>query len=250
MYVINQVIHTADYFQVVNLRILLVVLTCDPIQWPLHGYVRCDKSEFMYGSKCTVGCFEGYEMEPQPSSVPYQIMCDKSSDNKPTLDKAVPSCAGWNTWWYHISLKSICIENLITQELGNTNVVYVTCFLPCFIKISDIITFCENGSMHWYYQILFLPVTLQLFVLFTAITCPINATELDVDNGSPVCTHSNHKYDSSCVTQCQSGYSLSSGIVFSTCQEDKTWSTNLPDCEGSLFSSYTVFSICLIAYLV
>nr|XP_034325188.1 sushi, von Willebrand factor type A, EGF and pentraxin domain-containing protein 1-like [Crassostrea gigas] len=135
----------------------ITVLTCDPIQWPLHGYVRCDRSEFMYGSKCTVGCFEGYEMEPLPASVPYQIMCDKSSDNKAILDKAVPSCA--------------------------------------------------------------------------AITCPTNATELDVDNGSPVCTHSNHKYDSSCVTQCESGYSLSSGIIFSTCQEDKTWSTNLPDCE-------------------
>uniref|UniRef100_K1QIC0 Sushi, von Willebrand factor type A, EGF and pentraxin domain-containing protein 1 n=1 Tax=Magallana gigas TaxID=29159 RepID=K1QIC0_MAGGI len=144
---------------VVNLIILLLVLTCDPIQWPLHGYVRCDKSEFMYGSKCTVGCFEGYEMEPQPSSVPYQIMCDKSSDNKAILDRAVPTCK--------------------------------------------------------------------------AITCPINATELDVDNGSPVCTHSNHKYDSSCVTQCESGYSLSSGIVFSTCQEDKTWSTNLPDCKDT-----------------
>lgn len=75
-------------------RYLLLVLTCDPIQWPLHGYVRCDRSEFMYGSKCTVGCFEGYEMEPLPSSVPYQIMCDKSSDNKAILDKAVPSCAG------------------------------------------------------------------------------------------------------------------------------------------------------------
>ena len=55
-----------------------------------------------------------------------------------------------------------------------------------------------------------------------------------MENGSPVCTHRNHKYDSSCMTQCDRGYGLSSGIIFSTCQEDKTWSTDLPDCEGNL----------------
>lgn len=71
-----------------------LVLTCDPIHWPAHGYVHCDKSEFMYGSKCTVGCFDGYEMVPQPTSVPYQIMCDKSKDNSATLNKEVPRCEG------------------------------------------------------------------------------------------------------------------------------------------------------------
>ena len=55
-----------------------------------------------------------------------------------------------------------------------------------------------------------------------------------MENGSPVCTHRNYKYDSSCMTQCDRGYGLSSGIIFSTCQEDKTWSTALPDCEGNL----------------
>ncbi|XP_048736999.2 sushi, von Willebrand factor type A, EGF and pentraxin domain-containing protein 1-like isoform X2 [Ostrea edulis] len=90
---------------------------------------------------------------------PNRIMCDKSSDNKPILDKVVPSCQ--------------------------------------------------------------------------AIICPVNVTELDPAHGSPVCTHNNHKYDSSCVTQCESGYSLTSGIIFSTCQKDKTWSTDLPDCQDS-----------------
>ena len=67
--------------------------------------------------------------------------------------------------------------------------------------------------------------------LFKAITCP-NATVFDIKNGSPVCTDRNHTYDSSCKTQCDRGYGLPSGIIFSTCQEDKTWSTDLPDCEG------------------
>ena len=70
------------------------MITCDPIQWPEKGYVYCEKSEFVYGSKCTAKCAEGYELEPKPTSVPYQIMCDKSGTNQGTLDKAVPQCIG------------------------------------------------------------------------------------------------------------------------------------------------------------
>ena len=33
-------------------------------------------------------------MEPKPTSLPYQIMCDKSGSNQGTLDKAVPQCIG------------------------------------------------------------------------------------------------------------------------------------------------------------
>jgi hypothetical protein len=74
--------------------VVFPVINCDPIQWPNNGYVRCDKSEFLYGSKCTVGCFEGNEMLSTTTTDPHRIMCDKSGDNKPTLDKAVPSCQG------------------------------------------------------------------------------------------------------------------------------------------------------------
>nr|XP_022308447.1 sushi, von Willebrand factor type A, EGF and pentraxin domain-containing protein 1-like isoform X3 [Crassostrea virginica] len=63
------------------------------------------------------------------------------------------------------------------------------------------------------------------------ISCPLNATELDVENGSPDC--SNNEYKSSCMTQCDSGYGLSSGIKYSTCQQNKTWSLHLPNCEDN-----------------
>ncbi|XP_056020419.1 serine-rich adhesin for platelets-like isoform X3 [Ostrea edulis] len=88
-----------------------------------------------------------------------RIMCSKTSDNQPTLDKTVPQCH--------------------------------------------------------------------------AITCPANASALNPENGQAVCTHSNHKYDSACITQCNSGYSLSSSQLFTFCQFDKQWSSALPNCKDS-----------------
>lgn len=76
-------------------------------------------------------------------------------------------------------------------------------------------------------NIYFLRLTMNI-----AITCPANATELNIENGSPICTNNMYKYDSSCATHCNSGYSMSSAITFTTCQEDKTWSSHLRDCEG------------------
>lgn len=73
---------------------LFLVITCDPIVWPLNGYVRCDKPEFIYGSKCSVYCFQGYEMVSNSTVEPNRIMCSKTSDNQPTLDKNVPLCHG------------------------------------------------------------------------------------------------------------------------------------------------------------
>ncbi|XP_061173457.1 sushi, von Willebrand factor type A, EGF and pentraxin domain-containing protein 1-like [Saccostrea echinata] len=135
------------------------VIACDPIQWPINGFVRCDKPVYIYGSYCTIGCNQGYQMVSSVAVDPDRIMCDKTVDNKPILNKAIPTCK--------------------------------------------------------------------------EITCAANSSALEPLNGAAVCTHSNHKYDSSCVTQCISGYSQTSGIIFSTCQEDTTWSTDLPDCKDS-----------------
>ncbi|XP_056020426.1 LOW QUALITY PROTEIN: sushi, von Willebrand factor type A, EGF and pentraxin domain-containing protein 1-like [Ostrea edulis] len=135
------------------------VITCNSIEWPINGFVRCDKPEYVYGSYCSVGCNQGYQMISPATVDPGRVMCDKTVDNKPIFNKVIPTCE--------------------------------------------------------------------------AITCPANTSALEPLNGAPVCTHSNHKYDSSCVTQCESGYSLTSGIIFTTCQEDKTWSTDLPDCQDN-----------------
>ncbi|XP_061173454.1 sushi, von Willebrand factor type A, EGF and pentraxin domain-containing protein 1-like [Saccostrea echinata] len=137
----------------------VTVISCNPIVWPLHGYVRCDKAEFIYGSKCTLSCFEGYEMANSSTEEPTIITCDKTSDNLPVLDKPLPTCK--------------------------------------------------------------------------AITCPANDPALIPENGQAICTHSNYKYDTACITQCKNGYSLSSGQLFSSCKADKTWSSELPDCKDS-----------------
>lgn len=65
------------------------VMSCDPPQWPINGFVRCDKSEVMIGTSCTVGCFPGYKMNPQNS----RIKCVKFKNNA-TMDFSIPSCQG------------------------------------------------------------------------------------------------------------------------------------------------------------
>lgn len=65
----------------------IVVMTCDPPQWPINGYIRCDKSEVMIGTSCTVGCFSGYKMSPQNS----RIKCVKNQNNT-SMDLSIPSC--------------------------------------------------------------------------------------------------------------------------------------------------------------
>lgn len=67
----------------------ITVMTCDPPQWPLNGYVQCDKSEVMIGTSCTVRCFSGYEMDP-PN---LRIKCVKNQNNA-TMDLSIPSCHG------------------------------------------------------------------------------------------------------------------------------------------------------------
>lgn len=97
---------------------ILIVLTCEPIQWPSNGFVHCEKSEFLYGSKCTVRCSEGYEMKPWPSSNPYQIMCNKSTDNVPTLDKAVSICQGiFEKMFYFIAYISFKLYMSMSSKL-------------------------------------------------------------------------------------------------------------------------------------
>lgn len=54
---------------------------------------------------------------------------------------------------------------------------------------------------------------------------------MNPEHGMPVCTHQSHKYDTACFTQCDPGYALDR-MMFSICQNNSLWSTNLPDCEG------------------
>lgn len=53
-------------------------------------------------------------------------------------------------------------------------------------------------------------------------------------HGAPLCTHQSHKYDTACYTQCDKGYSVDR-MMFSICQSDRNWSTNLPDCKGKFW---------------
>lgn len=64
------------------------------------------------------------------------------------------------------------------------------------------------------------------------ITCPIKVVGMHPGHGVPVCTHQSHKYDTACFTQCDPGYALDK-MMFSICQNNSLWSTNLPDCEDS-----------------
>lgn len=64
------------------------------------------------------------------------------------------------------------------------------------------------------------------------ITCPIEVADMNPEHGVPVCTHQSHKYDTACFTQCDPGYALDR-MMFSICQNNSLWSTNLPDCEDS-----------------
>lgn len=64
------------------------------------------------------------------------------------------------------------------------------------------------------------------------ITCPIEVAGMNPEHGMPVCTHQSHKYDTACFTQCDPGYALDR-MMFSICQNNSLWSTNLPDCEDS-----------------
>ncbi|XP_048737006.2 sushi, von Willebrand factor type A, EGF and pentraxin domain-containing protein 1-like isoform X2 [Ostrea edulis] len=61
------------------------------------------------------------------------------------------------------------------------------------------------------------------------IKCPDNDTNLQAEHGSISCTDEN-KYNSLCVTQCDSGYGHVTGDG-TVCNEDKTWSNKISDCR-------------------
>lgn len=69
--------------------IVWLVRSCDPPQWPINGYIRCNKPEILVGTSCTIGCSSGYNLNPQ---VP-RITCVKNQSNA-NMDSSVPSCQG------------------------------------------------------------------------------------------------------------------------------------------------------------
>ncbi|XP_062570057.1 uncharacterized protein LOC134232121 [Saccostrea cucullata] len=63
------------------------VLTCEFPQWPLNGFIRCNKPEITAGTTCRVGCYPGFQMAPNTP----EIKC-VSANKKASFDATVPSC--------------------------------------------------------------------------------------------------------------------------------------------------------------